>query len=91
MSNPAKPNPITSTDDNDAAYIAEKKEGKKQSVTLFLADLGYRAVPLSCNIEFTHSSRTDLKYVNKQLTTLKRTGQFQPKVFSIHAIVGPFT
>ena len=77
MTDPEKPNPITSTDEDDSAYIKKTEDGKKQSVELYLKELGYKQVPLSCDIEFVHSTRSDLKYVNKQLTTMKRIGQFK--------------
>ncbi|XP_063685649.1 uncharacterized protein LOC134819571 isoform X3 [Bolinopsis microptera] len=91
MTDPEKPNPITSTDENDNVYIEKTVDGKKQSVELYLKDLGYKQAPLSCNIEFAHSTRSDLKYVNKQLTTMKRIGFSQELPNNIMSLPGTIT
>ncbi|KAL5267443.1 hypothetical protein ACHWQZ_G004472 [Mnemiopsis leidyi] len=74
MKDPENPIPITSTDINSEVYIVSKEEGNSRSVELNMVDLGYRPVPLACDIKLVHSERSNLVFVDRQQTTLKRTG-----------------
>ena len=77
MKDPENPIPITSTDINSEVYIVSKEEGNSRSVELNMVDLGYRPVPLACDIKLVHSERSNLVFVDRQQTTLKRTGNLK--------------